>query len=81
MSEAISLIVGGAIALAIAHVYYRRGNADLVARFDALQRRFDGLQQAVQQAIDRGVVTAERTPTGEIRALGPPSAPTSLTLS
>jgi hypothetical protein len=81
MKEAISLIVGGVIAWAITHVYYRQGKRDLLARFEALQQRFDGLQQVVQQAIDQGVVQAERTPAGEIRALGPPSAPTGFSLS
>jgi hypothetical protein len=81
MTEAISLIVGGVIAWAIIHAYYRRRNAELAAQFNALQQGFDGLQQVVQQAIDRGIVTAERTPAGEIKALAPPSAPTSFTLS
>jgi hypothetical protein len=53
----------------------------LTARFDSLQRQFDGLQPVVQQAVDRGLVTAERTPTGEIKALGPPSPPTGFSLS
>ena len=81
MTEAIGVIVGSIVGWAIAHLYYRQSKADQLARFDALQQRFDGLQQAVQHAIDRGVVTAERTPAGEIKALAPPSAPTSLTLS
>jgi hypothetical protein len=81
MGEAISLIVGSIFTLAVAHVYYRGRNADLTARFDSLQRQFDGLQPVVQQAVDRGLVTAERTPTGEIKALGPPSPPTGFSLS
>lgn len=81
MGGAIGLIVGSVITLAVAHVYFLRGNADLTARFDSLQRRFDGLQQVVQQAVDWGLVTAERTPTGEINALGPPSPPTGFSLS
>jgi hypothetical protein len=71
MTEAIGVIVGVLGGSAIAHLYYRQGQAD----FDALQRRFDGLQQVVQQAVDRGLVTADRTPAGEINWLGPPSSP------
>jgi len=77
MTEAIGVIVGVLGGWAIAHLYYRQGKAD----FDALQRRFHGLQQVVQQAVDRGLVTAERTPTGEIKALGPPSPPTGFSFS
>jgi hypothetical protein len=77
MTEAIGVIVGVLGGWAIVHLYYRQGKAD----FDALQGRFDGLQQVVQQAVDRGLVTAERTPTGEIKALGPPSPPTGFSLS
>lgn len=71
------VLVGSVVGWAIARFYYRRGKADL----DALQRWFDGLQQVVKQAIDRGLVTAERTPAGKMKALGPPSRPTGFSLS
>ena len=53
----------------------------LKADFDALQRRFDGLQQVAQQAIDTGLVTADRASAGETKRLGPPSPPTGFSLS
>lgn len=76
MTESIGVIVGVLGGWAIARLYYRQGKAD----FDALQRRFGGLQQVVQQAVDRGLVTADRMPAGEIKWLGTPCPPTGFSL-
>ena len=77
MSHVIDLAVGALIGWCIAHFYYRRSKAD----FGALQSKFDALQSAVQRAIDQGIVSADRTATGQISGLKRPSAPTDFRIS
>jgi hypothetical protein len=77
MRDVIALLLGWLGGVATAHIYYQRGKADL----GALQARFDALQAVVQRAIDQGLVSAERTASGDVRSLARPSAPTKFSLS
>jgi hypothetical protein len=62
-------IAGGCIGWLIAHLYYRRSQADS-----------EHLREVIERAIREGLVQAERNAAGQISELKRPSAPTSFKL-
>jgi hypothetical protein len=70
LHEVIGWIVAALVGWGTAHLYYRRSKRDL-----------DALNANIERAVAAGVVSAVRDAAGKVKALAPPSAPTSLRFS